>query len=75
MFTQSFEDIIPLGSGHFGDVYKAKLKRDNKYYAVKQINMKKDGIKLDNMLAEVRIISSLINEFVVRYYDSWIEVH
>ena len=35
LFAQSFEDIIALGSGYFGDVYKAKLKRDNKYYAVK----------------------------------------
>lgn len=36
-FQQDFEDIEEIGSGGFGQVFKAKHKIDGKTYAIKRV--------------------------------------
>ena len=54
--------------GQFGLVYKVLNKKDNKYYVMKMIFINKDIIE-----KEVKILSSINNEFIVRYYESFID--
>ncbi|XP_007907906.2 interferon-induced, double-stranded RNA-activated protein kinase [Callorhinchus milii] len=67
---QEFSDIqYGLGSGAFGNVFKAKKKMDNRYYAVKSIILKDDGKEK----REVELLARMSHENIVRYYHSWIE--
>ena len=61
-----------MGHGAFGTVYK--LEKDNKYYAYKKIlitNLSKEEI--DNYLKEAKILSQFNNEYIIKYYYSFIE--
>ena len=60
-----------IENGEFGMVYK--LQKDDKYYALKQIlisNLTKEEI--NNMKQEVDILMSLNNEYIVKYYCSFL---
>ena len=57
--------------GQFGLVYKVLNKKDNKYYVMKMIFINKDN--KDIIEKEVKILSSINNEFIVRYYESFID--
>ena len=57
--------------GRFGLVYKVLNKKDNKYYVMKMIFINKDN--KDIIEKEVKILSSINNEFIVRYYESFID--
>lgn len=63
-----------LGCGAFGDVYLAKNKVDNKYYAIKQMNKNKiteHGAKLDIVVREINVHRRLIHDNIVRMYSSY----
>lgn len=74
-----FEVLSKLGQGSFGTVFKVKSKGnnylvDNQFYVMKVINisqMDKRGQEEANR--EVRILRSLENPYIVKYYDSFIE--
>ncbi|XP_046628055.1 eIF-2-alpha kinase GCN2 [Neodiprion virginianus] len=69
-----FEVLKWLGKGAFGDVLKVKNKLDGGIYAIKRIELNPKNIQLNRKITrEVKLLSRLNHENVVRYYNSWIE--
>lgn len=69
-----FEKLQWLGRGAFGDVLKVKNKLDGCLYAIKQIELSPVSKQLYKKITrEVKLLSRLNHENVVRYYNSWIE--
>lgn len=63
-----------LGRGTYGSVFKALRRGKTKPYAIKVINMKGMSKKqLHDCSEEVRILSSLKNENIVKYLDSFVD--
>lgn len=66
--------LSKLGQGGFGEVYKVKNKLDQNEYALKKIKMNTTNKLLNKKIKqEVRYLSGLCHENVVRYFSSWIE--
>ncbi|XP_012935952.1 eIF-2-alpha kinase GCN2 isoform X1 [Aplysia californica] len=73
--ASEFELLKVLGKGGFGDVLKVKNKLDGRFYAIKRIPLNpKSKMFNKKMTREVKLLSRLSHENVVRYYCSWIEV-
>ena len=72
---QDFDILSWLGRGGFGDVIKVKNKLDEKKYAIKRIRLNpSDKVTNRKIMREVKLLSRLNHENVVRYYNSWQEV-
>ena len=70
----NFQIKRKISQGGFGTVFEAFNKDDNKIYAIKQIPInKKNTSELEQMKNEAKILSNINNEFIVRYYDSFLE--
>ncbi|CAI9734436.1 eIF-2-alpha kinase GCN2-like [Octopus vulgaris] len=72
-FQNEFEVIEFLGQGGFGNVIKVKNKMDTRHYAIKIIHSNVKHFK--NITTEVKLLSRLNHENIVRYYNSWMEVY
>ncbi|KAL7298279.1 hypothetical protein TKK_0008630 [Trichogramma kaykai] len=71
---EEFCNFTFLGKGGFGSVLKAQNKLDGRYYAIKIIRLpKKEGPMNKKIIREVKLLSRLNHDNVVRYYTSWIE--
>ena len=69
-----FEKIKELGEGAYGDVVLVRNKLDNRQYAIKRVPLSRyNKLKNKKMFREASLLSTLNNENVVRYYNSWIE--
>lgn len=69
-----FEVLKWLGKGAFGDVLKVRNKLDGGIYAIKRIELNPKKKQLNkNITREVKLLSRMNHENVVRYYNSWIE--
>ncbi|CAH2094788.1 unnamed protein product [Euphydryas editha] len=69
-----FEILAFLGKGAFGDVLKVKNKLDGGFYAIKHIKLNPKNVELNKKITrEVKLLSRLNHENVVRYYNAWIE--
>ncbi|XP_078593658.1 eIF-2-alpha kinase GCN2-like isoform X1 [Branchiostoma floridae x Branchiostoma japonicum] len=69
-----FEELEWLGKGGFGDVIKVKNKLDGCMYAIKRIPLDPKSKAFNRKITrEVKLLSRLNHENVVRYYNSWIE--
>uniref|UniRef100_G3NK72 Eukaryotic translation initiation factor 2-alpha kinase 2 n=1 Tax=Gasterosteus aculeatus aculeatus TaxID=481459 RepID=G3NK72_GASAC len=66
-FTSKFEDIEWLAKGVFGDVYKAREKLLEKYFAVKIVRSETKAFR------EADTLSDLHHNNIVRYFTSWME--
>ena len=70
-----FSFISDLGKGGFGEVMKVKNNLDGQIYAIKRITLDaKNKAMTKKLMREVKLLSRLNHENVVRYYTSWIEV-
>jgi len=74
-YRTNFNQIKLLGQGAYGSVYKVFHKYEKKYYAIKKVFITKEIIE-DNydIFREIQIYSDLMNEHVVRFYGSWIDI-
>ena len=74
-YRTNFNQIKLLGQGAYGSVYKVFHKYEKKFYAIKKVFITKDIVE-DNydIFREIQIYSELMNEQVVRYYSSWIDI-
>ena len=69
-----YELLAELGKGSFGIVYRVRRKSDGVILVLKQINIAQLPAPLRSAaLNEVKILSSLDNPYIVKYYDSFIE--
>ncbi|BES90312.1 Eukaryotic translation initiation factor 2-alpha kinase [Nesidiocoris tenuis] len=69
-----FEIIEKLGSGAFGQVFKVMNKLDGCYYAIKKIILNCSNKRAHREITrEIKLLSRLNHENVVRYYNSWVE--
>ncbi|RVE53876.1 hypothetical protein evm_001538 [Chilo suppressalis] len=69
-----FEVLTWLGKGAFGDVVKVRNKLDDGFYAIKRIKLNPESVQLNKKITrEVKLLSRLNHENVVRYYNAWIE--
>ena len=71
-----YEIIEQIGKGGFGEVFKVLNKQDNNFYALKIINIEKDKDKdknLEIIQNEVDILKMFNNEYIVKYYESFID--
>ncbi|XP_056630081.1 eIF-2-alpha kinase GCN2 [Diorhabda sublineata] len=72
--NNEFEFLQHLGKGAYGDVIKVRNKLDGGYYAIKRIKLNpKNRILNKKIVREVKLLSRLNHENVVRYFNSWIE--
>lgn len=74
-YITNFNQIKLLGQGAYGSVYKVFHKYEKKFYAIKKVFITKDIVE-DNydIFREIQIYSELMNDQVVRYYGSWIDI-
>ena len=70
--SDEYEFIENIGQGMYGRVYKAKNKKENKYYAIKRLNFKdineKEKKQINN---EVSCIKKLKHPNIILYKDSF----
>jgi translation initiation factor 2-alpha kinase 4 len=73
-YKTDFEELEFLGKGGFGEVVKVRNRLDGRLYAIKKIKLKPNKGSLNTkVLREVMTLSRLNHEYVVRYYNAWIE--
>ncbi|GFS95379.1 eIF-2-alpha kinase GCN2 [Nephila pilipes] len=71
---KEFDILKKLGKGGFGHVWKVKNKLDSRVYALKKIPLDSSNKQLNRKIKrEVKLLSRLNHENIVRYYHSWIE--
>ncbi|XP_045461283.1 eIF-2-alpha kinase GCN2 isoform X2 [Harmonia axyridis] len=72
--SSEFELVEELGKGAFGSVHKYRNLLDERFYAIKKIQLNtKSKHTIKKIKNEVKLLSRLNHENVVRYYTSWIE--
>lgn len=67
-----FEEIAQIGKGSFGEVIKVRNRLDGRYYAIKKIKIYQ-GNFLKKIMREVQTLSLMHHQYVLRYYQAWIE--
>ena len=75
-YEADFEEIELLGRGGFGEVMKARNRLDGRMYAIKKIPLDSENMQENRkILREVTTLARLHHEYVVRYYQAWIELN
>ena len=70
--NSKYQIIKKLGEGGFGSAFKVLNKVNDYIYVIKQISLKNSTEKeLETIKKEAKILSSLNNENIVKYYDSF----
>lgn len=75
-FENSFTDIVEIGQGSYGAVFKSRHKLENRTYAIKKINFsvpKGRNPRMERLFREVEAMLNLEHRHIVRYITSWIE--
>ncbi len=68
---EDFEIIKCLGEGAFGKVYKVNFIKNNRIYAMKQIDLTQKKGALKYNLNEVKFLEKLSHPHIVKYYKSF----
>ncbi|KAF7657879.1 hypothetical protein LDENG_00020980 [Lucifuga dentata] len=66
-FISLFDSMERLGKGGYGNVFKAREKMLEKYFAVKIVSCEEKALK------EVKALAELQHPNIVRYYTCWME--
>lgn len=70
-----YEVMEELGHGGFGTVYKVRNRVDSRLYALKKVKLNPDNETLnEKIMREVKLLSRLNHENVIRYYTAWNEI-
>lgn len=69
-----YKVLEELGHGGFGTVYKVRNRVDSRLYALKKVKLNPDNETLnERIMREVKLLSRLNHENVIRYYTAWNE--
>ena len=68
---KDFEKEKTLGKGHFGEVNSVKLKKNQKYYAMKELKPKNNND--DQIKEEIKLLENLNHPHIINYYTSFKE--
>ena len=69
---EDFDILEKLGSGTFGNVYKARRKVDSQIYALKRVDL--TGLEpaaIDSAVSEAHILAQIHSNLIISYYDSF----
>lgn len=75
-FSNSFTNSTVIGSGSYGQVYKAMHKLEGHYYAIKKISIKvktNENLRNNFVFREVGTMVNLNHKNVVRFITCWVE--
>ncbi|KAM3915872.1 eukaryotic translation initiation factor 2-alpha kinase 1 [Leptodactylus fuscus] len=73
-YLNEFEEIVQLGKGGYGKVYKVRNKLDGQFYAIKKILIKKVSRRdCKKVLREVKVLAGLHHPNIVGYNTAWME--
>jgi serine/threonine protein kinase len=73
-FETNFTEVDKLGSGSFGEVWKAKHNLSSNIYAVKKMLFEKDlQSEISRELWNLKIAQSFSKEFIINHHYSWFE--
>ena len=75
-FKNSFTNSVPIGSGSYGEVFKAMHKLEGYYYAVKRIDLmlrSDEELRNNIVFREVNAMVNLNHKNIVRFITSWLE--
>ena len=72
-YANDFDEIEEIGKGGFGIVYKAQHKLDGNIYAIKKIKLSRNNEENKRILREIKYLSGLNNQYIVRYFQTWVE--
>jgi serine/threonine protein kinase len=62
------KEYFLLGNGNFGYAEKMKSKKDNKFYAIKKIDVKSKKFKQKDFTRETKIMLDLNHENIIKFY-------
>lgn len=72
--STEFDVLGVIGQGAFGEVLKVKNKLDSRLYAIKRIQIDPKNKHYNKQITrEIKLLSRLNHENVVRYYSTWFE--
>jgi serine/threonine protein kinase len=63
-----YEKFTLLGKGNFGYAEKMKSKKDNKFYAIKKLDINSKKFKIKDFKRETEIMKELNHENIIRLY-------
>jgi serine/threonine protein kinase len=73
-FDRKFKELVELGSGSYGTVFKVKDNKCDKYYAIKKIkpinDKEKEFVEEFDKHLDVR---HLYSPYIVKHFDAWFE--
>lgn len=72
-YLSDFEEVEFLGKGAFGVVVKARNKLDERFYAVKKVQLSSSAAEEERTMREIMALSRLDHPHIVRYVTCWIE--
>ena len=72
-YKEDFTEDGPIGSGGQGTVFKAKNKLDERFYAIKKVKLSSNAKSNQKVMREVVMLSRLHHQYVVRYFQAWVE--
>lgn len=73
-YTDDFEELALLGKGGYGQVYQARNRIDDRFYAIKKIKFASVASqRFQRILREVKSLAHLDHPHIVRYHSAWIE--
>ena len=72
-YRNNFNELVILGQGGFGTVYKVFHKFEKKFYAIKKVFLTEDLIAENNIFNEIEIFSNFDHKNIIKYNTSWID--
>jgi len=72
MSAEPYELVACIGSGNFGDVYKA-LGPGKQVFAIKVINLDESKEDLKVLIQEIQFLSKMNNRYITKYFESFVE--